>query len=118
MSEHQADGVMRLVGTLGIEEAGATMSALLAAVEAGKPITIDLSSVECIELPGFQVLFAAYAYAQEKRVALGFRGNLCDDLAEKLKAIGVCSRDDAPYRRAEDLDSAFREFTLGGADAR
>lgn len=73
--------VIQLQGNLSIYEAGAIRENLLAGMDAGKSVSIDLQQVEEWDVVGLQLLVAALKTAGNAGVSLQF-----DNASEQLRA--------------------------------
>lgn len=88
-----------LAGDLSLVRAREVRTALLAALEDGGEVPLDLSGVTGTDLGGLQLLCAAYRTAVRRDGRLALRGDLPEPLVQAAREAGLCFRRECPADR-------------------
>jgi anti-anti-sigma regulatory factor len=105
MSETARTGVLWAPsGILSIDKAGSLRDALLGILAKGEGLSIDLSSVEDLDLSCLQVLIAARLQALESGQVFGFTGRIAPRVVERLLRCGFVL---SPIEKGEDFELAL-----------
>ena len=91
-------------GILSIDKACSLRDALLGILAKGEGVSIDLGSVEDLDLSCLQVLIAARIQARASGQVFGFTGRLAPRVGERLLRCGFVP---APVERGEDFEAAL-----------
>jgi anti-anti-sigma regulatory factor len=107
MQAGQSPGIVNLSGSLLVERASALKGEIAAALEGGDNVLLCFSSVEELDLPCLQVLYAARISAKAAGKELHFTGTLPPRVARRLASCGFLRGDSD---RLEDLEAALADF--------
>jgi anti-anti-sigma regulatory factor len=80
--------VLNLGATLNVDKAAALRNEIAAAFASGNSVNISFSSVEELDLPCLQVLYAALLSAKASGKELHFVGTLTQRISGRLKSSG------------------------------
>ena len=81
-------------GPLGIEQAAETLKALKTAIAKAKPIIVDLSRVQSLDLSVLQIIVAAKKTAQKKSIPFEIGSRMSPEVVRAFWLSGLVSRVD------------------------
>ena len=90
---------------LTIEFAGEFRSKYLKLFNAGKPIIVDMTEIESIDLSGIQILLALTRESISARKELHITGEVRSEVQDKLVLVGLC---ESPCSSGEKLEEILK----------
>jgi len=84
---------MEKINELTIGYAKKNKGILLDLLSSNKKILLDFSSIQKIDMSGFQLLFAFYKSCEQKKLECVFVGELCEDVKKVIRLIGLDCKD-------------------------
>lgn len=92
---------------LTIETAVATRDRLLSLISLGKRIELDVAAMDSIDVPGMQVLVAAFREARERGAPMSIVGPVA---SEAGRMIAVCGLSRSPCATGAELEASIESI--------